>query len=372
MSEDGPFVQNETNDKVPGFDQPVVDTARGLLPTDLSWPPPDPYAAAELGYDRPYDEQFSRAVAGFQGKLSQHSSKPFIELTDTLASGDDPATQAAIAEILNNQSLNGKPVPKIMGKWGYTNKAEKIVRFLSIYEQDQALAETLIDKSVYGFHASSSAALYGILEEGALLPAQDVRRQGKPLRTGERTFSPHADGDDSISFADWRAPDSVKRYAGLDIRLTLDDLRQDVLDGTSQLERYHEILADGSVNIYARNLKRLIAERAKTFNFVKTHPDSLESKLILANFPIAYGVNIDGLPEHEDMYGKQDETKLRVNRTWPGDVTGEFTVRGGALSLDRIPIIATTKEYQQELQIMLEEHGYKDKYIADINILTSR
>lgn len=151
------------------------------------------------------------------------SAFKIMEVAKGLTALQDRETTEVLREIVVDSSLNGLPIPPRLGKGG--EWLDKKYRLFEIYQKNPEVADLLVEKSVAGFHGSSSASLLGVLEHGLLTQAE-LRKQDRYIGSGERTVSPQG-GQPAISFGDWRVPKTIEQYAhlGAGSALTAEALR---------------------------------------------------------------------------------------------------------------------------------------------------
>jgi hypothetical protein len=105
-------------------------------------------------------------------------------------------------------------------------------------------------------------------------------------------------------------------------------------------------------------------------SFIKSNPESLESRLMLSNFPIAFGLSGDEKDlRYETIYEATGNDSDCIIERATSDIPGEFLFRTPRIPLSRVPVIATTTEHQDELRALLDQYGYKDIKVSKLEAL---
>jgi hypothetical protein len=236
----------------------------------------------------------------------------------------------------------------------------------AMLEDNPQTAEAILSKRIAGFHGTSSAALYGILSEGGLVTAQRARQDGIPLSTGERLTSERT-GQETISFADWRATDKLAHYSRVDAQ-PLNEAgiidRLAVFDGQlTQRIRFLEMLGipieDDDA---AYNLQQQIIDAKRDRDFLAQEPQGLEADLMRLNFPVLVGVNVDGLRQNvsQDRLAQLRQTEAVVMDASAQSTYAEFQVHtpDGKLGLTRLPVVAVPWEYTGYVQQLFDDFTF--------------
>ena len=273
------------------------------------------------------------------------------------------------ADMVYSIVLQGKlgetEITPLMGRYHISELYEKRMRLLEILQEDKALAETLVNQHIAGFHATKSGSLWGILHHGALLSAAEARLRGQILSTGERTFSPR-EGQPTISFADWRHRKSIDRYAGKTHPLELSELektRKEMIDAAKTLNPSSKNILDTNLMLGADDIQKLV-------DYVLANPNSKEAELIIENFPIVFGVDIEGLPSCEriNWTSEPDSIKTKVIEIAPGDIRGEFLISGKELPLSRVPAVGVPAERIEGVKALFAQHNLQP-LVFDIKLV---
>jgi hypothetical protein len=287
---------------------------------------------------------------------------------DLVSQGDETAIRD-VTEIVSNKTLDGVEITKWYGTGSVGNSSLKLARLLYVYEQDPRAARLLVGNHIGGFHGSRSGSLWGVLTQGGLLSAEEARSVGQRVSTGERAYSPEG-GQPTISFADWRASDSIRRYAGTAAApMTVEDIVRGKRELEDDYAENHAMFGDQHPFTY--NSKHLIETAQAEIDFLREHPDSLEAQLLLANFPIAYGIDVSRYESMETYpeavrAGKTKDTIVeRVS-----DIDGEFMFFGGRIPLSGLPVIAVPAERIKEVATLFAEHD-RGVRVIDIDLLTA-
>jgi hypothetical protein len=252
-------------------------------------------------------------------------------------------------------SLGGHEIPPLLGRWGGADREKKVIRFLEIYDQDPELAKIIAEQEIAGFHGTRSASLWGILKHDAILSAAEASLRGQPAISGERMYSEEG-GQKSISFADWRRPDTIGSYAGTRAApLTIDDLlnRRD-LRREAAIEAARQW---GEKHPFAHNSRAVAEDLQKQIEAFRADPNSEEALLTLANFPIAFGVSTKDMELAAGAKAKGDSP--RVLATVKSDIPGEFALMTSQLSLGYIPMVAVPAKYIDQVQAIFNKHNKK-------------
>lgn len=286
-----------------------------------------------------------------------------IELLDG-STDQDGRYENEVREIATNGSLVGIPITEVLGKSIPGDENKKLLRLLEIYGQNPDVARTIVKNRVAGFHVTNSGALVDIITQGGLQTAFELTKQGILLSGGEREYAP-AEGSNSIHFADWRSPDSIKQYVDQvgEPRSGLKDLLYDI-DKTKK--KYDELLAaQGSNYPYTQAAEAIVRDKQRLLEKIrngKENPDKVD--LLLENFPIAFGVSVDGLPVNDiDLQGYSGPTLVKTSRS---GVNGEFLVAGGPTQFDRLPVMGVPAIYIPWVRRMFDAYAKNDQPLPKI------
>lgn len=279
------------------------------------------------------------------------------------------AQAASTAEIIMANTLYGNAIPEMLGKGGVNEELGKKRQFIGIAADEPELAHAMVANSIGGFHGSNSSSLLGVLRHG-LLSAQESRKQNIALGSGERTYT-HPDAQPFISFADWRDPETLRCYSGKErvtslaaYQKTFDELH-DVRD--SFLKKY------GEDHVFTHNAHHQLEDTRRVINNLLQYPTSRESQLTIANFPVLYGLDISSYPEIYSnlcIDSSIDEPFL-VKCLTRTSVASEFAIMNGAVSPEKIPVIAVPKHHIDTVRTLVHEAGHGiDVYPIDPLITT--
>ncbi len=289
-----------------------------------------------------------------------------------IAPETDQTLDARQREIIEKATLNGRPIPMILGKRtvsGYEPKKQRLAEMLADYP---SVAEAIVEHNIIGFHGTTSAALAGVLKNGSILSAHEARKRGQIVGSGER-IGAGSDGQGSISFSDWRSPEDIREYA-VDPSgpRSLDDLRTRADDARQHIEE-NLVRTEGRETRYIRAVRQVLADTEASIAQVVSDPESLEARLILANFPIAFGLRGDGYNVHESTRVPDEEigTKTIASLTI-GDIGSEFRVYNSEVLMEDTPLILTDQAHIAELKQLLAEYGYGSTLVDDINSVVQR
>lgn len=282
--------------------------------------------------------------------------------------GDIPAIRD-VMEFVTADTMGGVEITPVLGKESAGDDVHKKVRLLEIYDRHPDVAKLLMQKSVGGFHGSRSASLPGILRQGALLSAKEARARGEIVAAGEQIYGA-AGGNDVISFADYRSPSTIKEYAGTKpVPLTLQDLerqRTGLLESSGEARRLY-----GEDHPWVETMRLWAEEKAKQIKIIEKQPDSAEAALILGNFPVAFGLSIEGYQLYSGLSSlpKQDKPANSIVMKVPSDKEGEFVVADNHVNLDRIPVVGVPHEYIGKVRKMLGRRGFIGEVIDIASIV---
>lgn len=295
--------------------------------------------------------------------------QPLKEYAQRVVREGSDAQAAAAAEIILNTTLHGNPIPDLLGKWNILNVYEKSQQLIGIAVTEPELAHAIVANNVGGFHGTNSSSLLGVLEYG-ILSSRDARARGLALGSGERLYTNHA-GRPYISFADWRAPETLGHYAngGTEHPLTIDEYRQRIQDVQQAVDDAEQQW--GEHHPFTVNGRLAIEDTKRVIEVLKSNPDSLASQLLSANFPVLYGIDISEYDRATIAAGAGDELVL-VERV-SSDVQGEFVIVNGAVTPENIPIIAVPQDRVAMVRQLVSEAGYGiDVYPVDALIQRHR
>lgn len=173
------------------------------------------------------------------------------------------------------------------------------MQFIGVYLDSPRLAKEIVRQSVVGFHMTGSGALPGILKFGGLMPASELIDKGHPMPTGERAFTV-VGGQSTISFVDWKEPITAAKYAN---NYGIEQTEASLVE---RLQDYNLVMENTSLEPDSRlrlNAAKVAEDLNRVLEVIRTAPDSLEAKLILANFPIAIGLSDRQIPSLKPQKG---------------------------------------------------------------------
>lgn len=280
-----------------------------------------------------------------------------------------PELSPQIMEIVLKETLHGYSIPEMLGKWSIGDEEAKMAQLLKILLVDSELAELIVGRNILGFHGTRSGALVGILQNGAILSAEEARSNRVGLVTGERLHS-SAKGQPTISFSDWREPKSILQYSGSSAKnKTLGQLENELAELNNEMENAKKYLSGK----YLANYINMRDDLANKIDYIKNNPNSVESELMLSDFPIAFAFSGDKNDTHyETIYeAKNTEGDCIIERV-SSDIPGEFLIKAPRVPLERMPAIATTTEHIDQLRILLDKFGYENIKVVNLESINAK
>ncbi|HSX09108.1 MAG TPA: hypothetical protein VLF93_03070 [Candidatus Saccharimonadales bacterium] len=292
-------------------------------------------------------------------KESHIYNSKVLEISSRIINNGDTQTRQDVVDIIANGTLQGIDIPDAVGKsmdFRYNQ-----MRLLSIYDQDPQVALALVENQVIGFHGTRSGNLLDILHDEGLLSDDELIKRGRQATTYEASRTPLGINP-YLSFAAWAEPHTLRYYSGYERPLTVDDLHRKL---EARRALYADLPQDEELRQLAQSKIKALEDEIES---VTANPDSLQSRLILANYPVCFGLSGEGY----DVYGvsselpdQSEETKRDAILEHPyfaGGDDGEFvTVTGSPLS--RLPVVATIKERIPEVRDLFREKGYRPDVI---------
>ncbi len=235
--------------------------------------------------------------------------------------------------------------------------SEERIVLLNIYGQNPALAESFIRNKIWGIHATTSASLLSVLEQG-LLPFNKLVEKGIPIFSGAHDASSSVKDGVSCATLYNHSLSSITRY--FYGQVTEEELSNAIEFGRkamTQPEGY-----GGLIKILRAALPHLEARR----DYHATTPTTLEEKLKLSLvkdcFGIAYAVKQhavwddssrffdDGLSIGKKRNSINDKTFI------PQGLSGEVVVRGG-IALEDIGLILVPEIHIEFMRALLKQRG---------------
>lgn len=275
-----------------------------------------------------------------------YRSLPFQDslshLHDTVQSvlidkSDDEHITSVVDEVISRNTLDGESIPEPLGKMRDADAGiiDKQRQLLKIYQEDPETAQVLVAENISGFHAANSGGLLSVLKHG-LLSAADARDQQGIVITGGERMAYMSDGPrKTVSFADWKDPGSIRSYARIDF-----DTPQTKRSLRKEARRLGKVASNAPE--YLSETAQILADDAQAvYKKVKTNEDPLETELILANFPVAYGIDVEDITVRAATRGAKDSG---LHHIVDSDIEGEFMTRSSVSSED-IKVIAVPKEH---------------------------
>ena len=105
-----------------------------------------------------------------------------------------------------------------------------------------------------------------------------------------------------------------------------------------------------------------IAER------LESNPYSLEAQLIVANFPVAYGISLDDFSLSADILSAQKmyraDFQPSISPTTVSDVKGEFVFVGDKISPEKIRMIAVPEDKIEQIKNVVSAFKLDIKVVA--------
>ncbi|MDR1970072.1 MAG: hypothetical protein LBQ11_01870 [Candidatus Nomurabacteria bacterium] len=221
-------------------------------------------------------------------------------------------------EILNHNKLHGQPIPELTGRWGGDDGYKKATQLLKIYEKDPETAGLLVKKNIAGFHATNSSTLLNVLQNG-LLPASKLREQDEMITSGEHYYT--GGKQRAVSFVDWREPKVIAEYAGINDdhyeKLSFGRIDHYISIYELQKDKFANLGADAQVASLGLMVKDL--QRKREFLQSPSEADAEKAALIIANFPVAYGIDASG---SESFFGVEShiECEFAVEEVTSSDI----------------------------------------------------
>jgi hypothetical protein len=204
------------------------------------------------------------------------------------------STRQIPLEIREYGTLDGVAITDPYGTAHPAAEHDKRRRLEAIYAQDPRTARQLVQSRVAGMHGSMSGSLPGFSRLGALMSRHDLLADGETVLTGEHVAA-QSIGQPWVSAADWKDPHTLRSYAKDSGPLTEEGLSADIAEIDGILAPY---IAKGQYDpnaLFVRE-KRLLEQRRDA---IRQADDSNDHALLVANFPVLYGINTDGLPHDQ-------------------------------------------------------------------------
>ena len=306
---------------------------------------------------------------GYQSEfVGRQDGAAAIELTaDRLVRQGGADTVRGVRGIVVDNQLDGITLPPLLGRFGPGDAAYKTVRFLQLYEADQAVAHAIAAKHIAGFHGSASPALLSVLQERALLSRREAAERGITPMTGELMWA----ADTTISFTDWRDVPTLQLYATTEGAQTLEGLREQHAEVTAGLDDAANEYGADSVQ-YRGVLSYLAALDAQIRMLGSAAPGSDEAFLITANFPVVFGLDISGYQLDDTMTMPKPVAgeAVALRTAAPIGPTGEFLALGGRVSIEHLPVIAVPAEHVVHIRQVLQRRGMHDVAVLPLESLT--
>lgn len=274
-------------------------------------------------------------------------------------------------ELLSTGTVKGKEIPMPMGKYNWHSRFEKALKILDIYVKNPQLAEYLVENEILGVHCTQSGALPGIVDHHALLSAKEANDRGLALSTGERTFSKKG-GQNSISFADYYATESIKEYALPNntpnsltkLKKDLESTQEYLNDISEHPDKYPSYLT--SDHPFVHNAQARMKDLRETIALIEESPDSIDAQMVLRGIPIALGVVAGNMEIKESLYGLANKSTECFVAAVSSDIKGEFIFKGNELPLENVKIIFTTAQNIEYIKKYLEQKGINHIEVGNI------
>lgn len=263
-----------------------------------------------------------------------------------------------VEEIVVHETAGGVPLPQVYGKYTAGAQEEKLSQLLYYLERSPEVANAIISGNVIGFHTSNSASLLGVLKNG-LMSSAELRKNNMVIASGEKTFSAKG-GQNTISFADWRRPQTIKYYAqGNNQPLDTEMLRETIAELRVAGEESRRNWGEDHPYVY--NTEHNIEDLQQVIELLTESPDSDEAKFVTANFPVAYGISAEGLESYATTYDRpkttEEATKPYIVERVKSDVAGEFMVYGARMPADNLKVIAVPDDKVEMVRKLADKLG---------------
>lgn len=291
----------------------------------------------------PGDDFWPREVAAQYQKANKSLILP-------AARESEPARQIRedLMEIAKTGSLREKAFAQKGVARGsrWTNEFIRRNTLLAIYSQNPELALFLIGEDVEGLHGATSGALLPVLEEG-LKPLEELRREGKQVLGGERQFAGESIRN-GTSFVEWHEANGIRNYIGNGEPVTIEGLQAE----SARLKA--QVAGTGiggppnpARDLFLENTNKSIQETDALIGYLqappKTERDALQHELIRKNFPVIFGVNLNGL----------DRTKFIHPDS---SISSEFVIPGGAPK-ENLKLILVPRDKTDTVKELVEKNG---------------
>lgn len=203
-----------------------------------------------------------------------------------------------LLEIAINGSLNGERInPSQPGGGPARNYIDQRTKLIGIYSKNTELAEAIVHYNIVGVHGATSGTIPGVLENG-LVPLSELDEKAKLIVSGEQIFASEA-MQKTTSFVHWDRIDDIKMYFGEGSSITSDLLIDQITKlekGLSEMMERDHHKEDGN---FTQNFRKLIERNKKMLTFLQTpaknEEESLLQDLVMQNFPVVYGINLQGI-----------------------------------------------------------------------------
>ncbi|HSH18037.1 MAG TPA: hypothetical protein VK978_01500, partial [Candidatus Saccharimonadales bacterium] len=180
-----------------------------------------------------------------------------------------------------------------------------------------------------------------------------------------------------VHFAQWRTPKTIAAYTKEEPPITIPSLeaRRDAM--VEFAAEYRTLF--GPEHPWVRNGLTEVADIRAGIELLNKKPDSLESRLLRANYPIAIGTDTIGLPVYDLTYDyRKAHPKPKKEDPWPpgvamsilSDVQDEFVIYG-QIDRDRLAVMAVPPERKREVTALTRWVGISCK-IIDLAALTEK
>lgn len=250
-----------------------------------------------------------------------HVYKAVMKEVDTTSSGFGQI-RIGLLEIATAGTLDGKNIEySCPGRRSYDDNSSKRSELMWIYSQDPDLARSIVEKQIVGFHGSVSGAILPVLDNG-LVPLATLRAKDELVVSGERTVFGNI--QDTTSFVQWFVTYDLRSYARQEEEITVASLQKNIekLEAEQKKRLKAKRVHDRAhFNQVIQNANDYINELKALQEYLQIPPQTDEERLshtlIRENFPVVYGITMDGIDP--------DTTHIPNSHFY-----GEFVISGGA------------------------------------------
>lgn len=279
-------------------------------------------------------------------------------LAEVAANSDTPEQKSLETEVLANGTYKGHPVGLRELSYGAHSEALDRIWLSKVISNDPETGKLIGEHEVVGFHATSSVALAGLVESGALKSGRALQEEGKAVVTGAHDA---AKGSSAISFGSLEKTDqNVSSWAGPERMRTSEEVAEELTNSAAETESLAAEFVEGSkqntrLKHVAENFRQALAE-------FQADSNSLSATMMRNQFPMAIGIARSYVEATEPV---REHGRFHNGQSY----MGEFRPASENIPLEALPVIGVPKDKVEAVKKLLEIFKHDNVVVVPLESL---